>query len=243
MTYAEWKAAGCPPLLLSVKHVSEWCNISVMQANNYCKDGRLFRYPDGPSKSKIPTDDAKNLEWLLNRDGFEKNELQSPGRPTKQPAAPKAPRAPAAPRNKYVIEGDDEPVVYPCDVLDTELLLDALHNLDFSQISAQAVQKVARIETALKTRADREAKRGLLIERVLVSTVFARLYQVDTNELRTIGAKVAPDVAAELGVEDPETILKIEKRIDDEVLKVLSHIKRLMDDFLVGVGGEPVVES
>jgi hypothetical protein len=124
-----------------------------------------------------------------------------------------------------------------------EVVLDAISRMDLTALPSAAVQKVARLESAFKTRVERETKQGLLIERRLVSTVFARLYQIDTNELRTIGAKVAPDVAAELGVEDPATQLRIEKRIDDEILKVMAHSKRLMDDFLVTVGAAPIPDA
>lgn len=250
-TLIEWRDAGCPPLLLSVAQVAVWAKVSIMMVNTYCKKGVLFRHDSPPNKSKIPTDDPKNMEWLLDRVGYEPRELRTGGKPThaaNQPAAPAATRT-----MKYPLTAPPPPPPPPGDrmppaeqhgpgedMLNLEQILHALETLDLTKISAAGVQKVARLETALKTRADRMAKRGQLIDRALVSTVFNRLYQIDSNELKTIGAKVAPDVGAELGVEDPETLLRIEKRIEDEILKVLAHIKRTLDDFLRGVDAEPI---
>jgi hypothetical protein len=112
--------------------------------------------------------------------------------------------------------------------------------MDMSMLTGADVQKVARLESALKTRVEREAKRGQLIERKLVQTVFGRLYQIDSNQLKTLGAKLAPDIAGEMGIEDTGSLLRIEQKIDEEVSKMLAHIKRLIDDFLVGIGGEAV---
>jgi hypothetical protein len=123
--------------------------------------------------------------------------------------------------------------------IDAEEVLARLSSLDIRQLTPADVGKVARLESALKTRVEREHKRGLLIERSTVQTVFGRLHTIDVNELRTLGAKLAPDVAGLLGVDDPEKLLQVEKRIDDEVLKSLAHIKRVLNDFLKRAGGEP----
>lgn len=236
--------------MLSVKDVAEMVGITTMQVNNYCTTNRLFRYANGPNKSRIPTDHAGNREFLLDRIGYQPPELKGGPRlrvgappieaqlsrvmkyPLTAPPPPPSDRMPSA--EQY---GPGE------DMLRLEEVLEAVQSLDLTRLSAAAVQKVARLETALKTRADREYKRGQLIDRALVSTVFNRLYQIDSNELKTIGAKVAPDVGAEFGVEDTETLLRIEKRIEDEILRVLAHIKQVMDDFLRGVGAETIEET
>jgi hypothetical protein len=124
--------------------------------------------------------------------------------------------------------------------LDLDAVLEAISQMDMSMLTGADVQKVARLESALKTRVEREAKRGQLIERKLVQTVFGRLYQIDSNQLKTLGAKLAPDIAGEMGIEDTGSLLRIEQKIDEEVSKMLAHIKRLIDDFLVGIGGEAV---
>lgn len=230
ISYTDWKTLGCPPLDLVVKDVAEWCGLSAMQINNYCKNGTLVR-EDG----KIRTAHPANQAWLSDRYGVQRSELHlNAGRPAKDPANPKS----ATPR-KRPLESDPD-ALEALDAIDPEAWLEALESLDLKKLSSADVQKVERIERTMKIRVERELKRGQLIDRATVSSVFARFYQIDTNELRTIGAKVAPDVAAELGVEDPETLLRIEQLIDGEIIKVLQHVKRLKDDFLEGCGAEPI---
>lgn len=238
MTFLQWKGSGCPPLVLTVAHVAAWCNTSIMTVNKACLAGHLLR-----ADAKIRTDEPVNMAWLLDRGGQPGWDVTSAGRPRKD-GAPNAPRSlgrlstPAA-SPMPPATGEE----YVNDTLTLDLVLDALNTHDFSKLPGPAVQKMQRLEAALKTRVDREAKRGGLIDRNLVSVVFAKRYQIDTNQLRPLAAKVAPDLAAELGVEDPETVLKIEKRLDDEISRILTHVKRLMDDFLKGIGTATIPEE
>lgn len=233
MTFLQWKGSGCPPLVLTVAHVAAWCNTSIMTVNKACLAGHLLR-----ADAKIRTDEPVNMAWLLDRGGQPPRDLSSPGRPRK-PESELAPRTVRLPPVMPPATGEE----YVNDTLTLDLVLDALNTHDFSKLPGPAVQKMQRLEAALKTRVDREAKRGGLIDRNLVSVVFAKRYQIDTNQLRPLAAKVAPDLAAELGVEDPETVLKIEKRLDDEISRILTHVKRLMDDFLKGIGTATIPEE
>jgi hypothetical protein len=93
-------------------------------------------------------------------------------------------------------------------------------------------------EAALKIEIERDKARGRLINRYLVQRVFAKLYTVDTNELLPLKDRLSSEIAAMIGVDDPELILKINKRIEKELYKALKHIKRLMDDFLESIKHE-----
>jgi hypothetical protein len=90
-------------------------------------------------------------------------------------------------------------------------------------------------QAAIKLETDQKKARGNLIKRSLVQRVFAKLYTVDTNELLPLKDRLSPEIAALVGVDDPELILKINKRIEKEIYKSLKHIKRLMDDFLESI--------
>jgi len=228
MTFQQWLDSGRPSLELSTQQLADWLvpSISKQRVNKFCTQGALYR-----EGSKIRTDHPRNAEWLQGRIGCAPPPKDSAGRKGGRYDQVKVTPSVVPPAT-----GDEETGLGN---LDLEAILDAISRLDLSRLSGADIQKVARLETALKTRVEREAKRGLLIERRLVQTVFGRLYQIDSNEMKTLGAKIAPDLAGEFGVEDPEVLLRVEKRIDDEVLKVLAHIKRLLDDFLLGVGGEP----
>jgi hypothetical protein len=119
---------------------------------------------------------------------------------------------------------------------DAEELLEQVANLDFAKLTKAQIDKIKSLESALKIRVERQHKRRELIERSLVQAVFGRLYQLDANQWKTLSAKLAPTVAGVAGVDDPEKILAIEQCIDDEVCKVLAHLKRLLNDALVGWG-------
>lgn len=219
--------------------VAEWAGISRARTNWHVTRGNLYR---DDAKKKIPTSHAGNRAWLLDRIGFERNELQAPGRPKGSPSPLRAPsifdppgyerptRTPAAPA-----DSSDS-----LDTFDWDAVMDALAANDMSKLSSAAVQKVQRLEQAAKTRVEHQAKRGLLIERRLVSSVLGRLYQVDSDQIKPLGAKVAPEIGALCGVEDTATLLEIEQLIDQNTHRILSHIKRMMDDFLVGVGTAPL---
>lgn len=123
---------------------------------------------------------------------------------------------------------------------DAEELLAQVASFDLRKLNKATIDKIRVLEVALKTRVEREQRRGNLIDRSLVQVIFGKLYQIDTNEFRTMGAVLAPEVAGMLGVEDPEKVLKVEQMIDDEVIKILGHVHRLLNDALVKWGGEPL---
>ena len=77
-----------------------------------------------------------------------------------------------------------------------------------------------------------------LIERDLVAQVFAKIYAVDVNEFRTLGASLAPVVASIAGADRPDIVLQIEQAIEKRVFKVLGHVKRIINDFLKSIEAE-----
>lgn len=225
--YPEWIAAGRPALEVSTQQLAEWLvpPLTKQRINDFCKRGDLFR-----EKGKINTAHKRNADWLIAREG----NAHQPKPPGRWPRAPKS-DAPAPPPPVYRPSTDTE-----FNSIDLEVILEAISQQDLSKLNGADVQKIQRMESALKTRVEREHKRGLLIERSLVQTVFGRLYQIDSNQLKTLGAKLAPDLAGEFGIEDAAALLSVEQKIDTEVNKILSHIKHLLDDFLQQIGGQPV---
>jgi hypothetical protein len=95
-------------------------------------------------------------------------------------------------------------------------------------------------ESALKVEVERNKARGVLIKRDLVQRVFAKLYTIDSNELKPLGDKLAPEIAAIFESDDPKLILKVNKKIEKEIFRSLGHIKRLMNDFLIKIGTEGI---
>ena len=112
---------------------------------------------------------------------------------------------------------------------------------------------------------DRQVKRMSLVDRGLVREMLGKLYVIDTTELKTLGIRLAPDLAS-LVQEKVKTIRNEEPEYKDspilsrvnefvnstdfmreinelttaEVLKTLAHIKRLVDEFLQSVAAEPL---
>ena len=95
-------------------------------------------------------------------------------------------------------------------------------------------------ESALKVEVERNKARGVLIKRDLVQRVFAKLYTIDSNELKPLGDKLAPELAAIFESDDPKLILKVNKKIEKEIFRSLGHVKRLMNDFLIKIGTEKI---
>jgi hypothetical protein len=108
--------------------------------------------------------------------------------------------------------------------------------LDVRRFKKIDIDKLKNLEGLLKIRVERQHKRRELIERSLVQSVFGKLYMIDSNELRVLGARLAPDVAGLLGVDDAEKVLAVEQRIDGEVLKILAHIQRVLHEALLAWG-------
>ncbi|MEE8206496.1 MAG: hypothetical protein V3T82_06070 [Nitrospinaceae bacterium] len=108
---------------------------------------------------------------------------------------------------------------------------------DLRNFTKEDVNKLKTIEQTLKTRLDREAADGLLIERSLVKQVFARIHSIDTNELKTLKDRLTPAICGVFGEpDDSPHAVTIRKMLDDEMVKSLRHMKRLMDEFLTGIG-------
>jgi len=71
--------------------------------------------------------------------------------------------------------------------------------------------------------------RNLLISRKIVREAFGKLYQVDNTQLKTLSTRLSPEIASVTKVDAPETILKIEELIENEVFRTLKHIKLILN--------------
>lgn len=106
---------------------------------------------------------------------------------------------------------------------------------DLLGFSKQDVDKMKVIEQTLKTRLDREHAQGLLVKRQDVKQVFAKIYSVDTNELKSLEDRLTPAICGVFGEpDDSDSALQIRKMLNEEVTKSLKHIKRIINDYLMG---------
>jgi hypothetical protein len=88
------------------------------------------------------------------------------------------------------------------------------------------------VEQVKMLRLKRDEKRKELIPRSSVRSILSRMYQIETNEFVPLGTRVAPDIAALCGLDDPEKILLIDERIENEVYKILEHMKIEINKYL-----------
>lgn len=110
-----------------------------------------------------------------------------------------------------------------------------MSKLDMDKIKIYEEIKQKRIKTA--------KDKNELISRKLVRIVLGKYYQIDTNEILTLKNKVVPDIASIMGCTEPEKMLEAEKRIDEELWKILKHIKKVRDDFIKKIGGEIITDE
>lgn len=223
--FKEWLEKGCPPLKLTVSQLAIWLQppVSRQRVNKFVHNESIIR--DG---GLIDTSNPRNLDFIKS---WSARVPPVPGVRVHDGTEPVGDELGVI---QDAAAGDNMPQ------FDIEKILDAINSGHLRALNGSDVQKVQRLESALKTRVEREAKRGVLIDRRLVQVVFGKLWQVDSNQWKTLSAKLSADIAGEFGVEDIAVLLKIEQRIDKEVSRILSHTKVLINNFLTGVGGKMV---
>ena len=106
-----------------------------------------------------------------------------------------------------------------------------------SRADAEFRQIEARIE---KLQVGTARERQELVDRDLVRSLIGTLATIDQNELLTIPANVAPEVAGLCGADDSKIVLKISKLIEKKLYGFLKHRRRLLTDFLKKVKAEPL---
>lgn len=134
--------------------------------------------------------------------------------------------------NSTIVPGESVP---PSNVMEIDF-----QNL--GELSKISIDKLKSIEQTRQIQDKRLRERNEHIPRSLISRVLAKVYDVDINEHIQIAGKASSAIAAALGIEKSEDILKIEEILTPELYRTLEHRKRIMNDFLSEVGGE-LVES
>ena len=112
-----------------------------------------------------------------------------------------------------------------------------------SSTSRQGVELRKALAAAEKTEMEVKIKMKDLISRELVSRAFRKLYTIDSTEWRGLGPRVAPDIMALCEMEDPTKEVEISDRIEREVFRTLSHIKRVINEFLAEVESDDRIDA
>jgi hypothetical protein len=114
---------------------------------------------------------------------------------------------------------------------------DLFYKSDFSTFGKSRKEKsewhlLWEKERALKLQIENERKRGLLLERDLVASVFGKVYAAHRSIFLNMGPSLAGIIAAKTGIKKTEIKIGIEEVITGECYQALATIKREIDDFL-----------
>lgn len=232
---------------LNQSQFAEKAGVSRAAVSKAIKKGRVIRDPD----LGIDLSHAVNREYLNSENASRTRRDNKGDRPGPKKAYPKPkPLKKVKPKPKKLPPASDKAIKLedPPFVGDLEDLEDyeqaGYIDIDgnLNTIDRISADRLKVIETIRLSKIKRETLRNKLVKRSWVTKVFNKLYQVDQGEFRTLGDKLAPDVTAICGVNDTKIEHKINERIDEEVFKVLNHVKRILNDALKEIEAEALDE-
>ena len=111
-------------------------------------------------------------------------------------------------------------------------------NIAKNATSRQGVDLRKALANAEKAEMEVKIKMKDLISRELASRVFRKIYTIDSTEWRGLGPRVAPDIMAICKIEDPTKEVEISDLIERQVFRTLSHVQRVINEFLENVESE-----
>ena len=177
---------------------------------------------------------------LMKKVERKKKGATKPPKPVKIKPVKPAPPPPAKEPEKITAPPDDSPPDDPDQPDDGYSLPPGIkcfeditiHNIHLIPIDLG--KKWKELEATKTSKQTREVKRGELIKRELVKSIFAQIHTVDTNQWKTLEDKIMPELCGLFEVQDgsPEAI-KARKMIGDEVSKILRFVKRQIDEFFI----------
>lgn len=176
------------------------------------RDGKLVQ----TTKGKLDVNNPTNKEYLSNK----KHGIKKPE--TKAIKADKAKPEDKKPSTNQ----DDQPKDYNPEDLNT--------------ISHTSANKLKTIEGIRKIQIANDTARLELVSRDSVKMILSKLYQIDVNQWRTLGPNLSPEIAAIVGTDDNETMLKISDAIDKEAFTILKQVKRILNDFLKDIKSDGI---
>lgn len=105
-----------------------------------------------------------------------------------------------------------------------------------NSLSRSDVERLKVVEQTNALIIKNEKDRNQLIARQTVQRVISKHFTIEFNQLRSMPANITPELAALCKVDDTLTLLHMEKLLDEEIFSVLKSIKKLLHEFLEGIG-------
>ena len=202
--------------------------------------GRLpFEIVDGKKVINLDNPDIKDYQKTCRERNAEKNVGV---KVTKKPVNKKPVKVTVPEKTekvKTVKVKDKEKPVKPEDVadqLDPELLkmleTNTLTNEMIVKLPKSWVEKLRIYEQVKQIKQKREQERRTLIPVRYLRLILGKLFEIHSTEFLTVKSKIIPDLAGIFECNDAEILLKAERQVDEELWRVLQHIKIEFDRFL-----------
>jgi hypothetical protein len=210
---------------------AELAGVSRAAISKAVKVGKLICEP----KLGIDAEHPVNLAYLQNQGGVKTRKNVRDSAPKKSTPAPKPAKKTTKKPKKLPPASNKAVSVEEMEHFDIGEQEDLFETYDLNGkqfIDRPTAERLKIIEMAREKQIKREQLRGKLIDRDNVSAVFNMIYKVDTGELRPLGDKLAPELAAICGIDDDKLIKKMNEYIQEEIHTTLEHIKRLVNDGL-----------
>ena len=195
-------------MLMSMSQFAKEAGVSRQAISKAVAAGALAARPD----KKLETTHPINAEYIKNK----KREAEET-----QADKPKNPKSNTSGVNKSNPEVKTDNSV---DLID-------IHG-DLSEYNKHGLDRVKIIRQIKRMELEDNIKRGALVDKKIVRTVFAKLVEIHMNEFLTIKDKLVPDISALFEISDPEKVVAAGERMDEELWKVLNHIKSIFNTFL-----------
>lgn len=203
--------------LLNKKQFAELAGVSRAAVGQACKAGALVIRPDG----------KLDIDTPVNKSYIEKHQAKARANKSKQSQS----KTSSAAKQQPGISKEPQQIIEELLLPPENLGFDGLSRY-LEALSRGSADKLKIIEQIRQLQVKTKKERRELISRDLVSKVYAKLYMIDVNEWRALGANLTPEIAACASIDNNEVMIKIEQVIEKEVFVILQHVKRTMNDFL-----------
>ena len=222
-----------PQNLVNQTQFAKLCKVSAEAIRKACASGKINIVGEG-RKKQIDLSGELTIDYLHDKNS--QREKSSNNSENHQEIPPPVSEQTLPEEDSSSKTVSDEPVTpknYGSDL--TNIDLDNLSDEDMLRLRPSHVKMLKDLETTLRTRQNRIKERGDLIDRKLVTKFLGILFTIERNEIVPISEKIPSEIAAILGVEDNELILKVGKLLKDEFANAFSHIEAKTQNFLSSI--------
>jgi DNA-binding Lrp family transcriptional regulator len=187
---------------------------------------------DAHIKGRIRKVNGKiDLDCELTQDYIERSKIRQE-KSSSKPKSHKVSGGRVVEETMKAFDGDTDPDEMEVDDVGADV--GAIVSLE--RMTRRQAERQKLIEQILAMQVKTAKERKDLVSRDGAAKVFAKLAAVDTSELHPLGDSISAEVAAALGSDNSEAIIKVKKIIDKRVFRALKHRKRIMEDFLKKIG-------